>query len=182
MRRHALPLAAVALVAAAAACTPNAFEVTLTGQTTIQGDPLGVGSVLTRIPAIGSFASIDFASTDEFQSHGVPKDAVQSLKVTSLKLQVLSPDTQSFDFLDDITFYASAGMGETAVAGKTGIAQLNLPAPNPVLFLEVDSDAELLPYLTAPSISLTARGSGREPPQDTVIEATVKLRVAIKLL
>ena len=166
---------------AGSSCTPNAFEVTLDGQTTVNGDPASAGSVLTRIPAIGSFASINLAASDAFQQNQITADSVRSLQVTSLDIQIVNPDTQGFDFLDELHFIAAAGSQEKEVAGKTGISGLGLDAPNPTLALDVDPTAELRDFLGAPSVSIIARGSGRVPPQDTTLQATVKLKVVLKV-
>jgi hypothetical protein len=181
MRTPLAQLALAAGLAAAAGCTPNAFEVSLSGQTTIEGDPVSAGSMLTRIPAIGSFASIDFPASEEFQQNQATKDAVQSIKVSSLKVQIQAPNTQTFDFLDELHFIAAAGSQEKEIAGKTGISELDLGLPNPTLTLDVDQSAELRDFLIAPSVSITVRGSGRVPPQDTTLQATVKLRVVLKV-
>ena len=181
MRTPLAPLALAAGLAFAAGCSPNTFEVSLSGQTTIHGDAATAGADLTRIPAIGSFASIDFPASEEFKQNQATRDAVQSLKVSSVKVQIQGPTTQGFDFLDELHFIAAAGSQEKEVAGKTGIAQLELGAPNPTLTLDVDPTVELRDFLSAPSMSITARGSGRVPPQDTTLQATVKLRVVLKV-
>lgn len=182
------PLARLALAAGlasaftfAAGCTPNAFEVTLNGQTIIHGDAASSGTVLTRIPAIGSFASVDFPASEEFKQNQATKDAVQSIKVSSLKVQIQNPNNQGFDFLDELHFIAAAGSEEREVAGKTDISQLRLAPPNPTLTLDVDESAELRDFLVAPSVGIVARGSGRVPPQDTTLQATVKLKVVLKV-
>ncbi|HEY8209284.1 MAG TPA: hypothetical protein VIG99_17470 [Myxococcaceae bacterium] len=182
MRTPLAPILLAAGLAGAAGCTTlNAFEVTLDGETTIHGDQATAGSVLTRIPAIGSFASIDFASSEAFKQNQTTIESVRSLRVVQLEIQIVHPDGQGFDFLDELHFFAGAGSEEKEVAGKSGIAQLGLVPPNPKLWLEVDPSAELRPLLDAPSISLTARGSGRVPPQDTTLLATVTLRVELQL-
>jgi hypothetical protein len=175
-------LAPLLLAAGLAGCTsPNAFEVTLDGQTTINGDPSSAGSVLTRIPAIGSFASIDLGASEAFQQNQATAGAVQSLRVTSLDIEIVNPDTQGFDFLDELHFFAAAGSQEVEVAGKSGISQLGLGAPHPTLSLDVGPSPELRGFLSAPSISLTARGSGRVPPQNTTLRATARLLVGLKV-
>jgi len=181
MRTPLAPLALAAGLAFAAGCSPNTFEVSLSGQTTIHGDAATAGTVLTRIPAIGTFASIDFPASEEFKQNQATRDAVQSIKVSSLKVQVQLPNTQGFDFLDELHFVAAAGSQEKEVAGKIGIAALGLEAPSPTLALDVDQTAELRDFLVAPSVSITARGSGRVPPQDTTLQATVKLKVVLKV-
>ncbi len=67
------------------------------------------------------------------------------------------------------------------IASKSNIGSLGLVAPNPVLELDV-KNAELVPFVTAPSMSINVRATGRPPAQDTKLEASVKLRVELKLL
>jgi hypothetical protein len=181
MRTLFTPLLLAAGLAGATGCTPNAFELTLDGETTIHGDQATAGSVLTRIPAIGSFASIDLGASEAFKQNQATLDAVQSIKVISLDIQILNPDDQGFEFLDELHFFAGAGSQEMLVAGKSGIAQLGLESPNPELELEVNELAELRDFLGAPSISLTARGSGRVPPQDTTLRASATLEIVLNV-
>jgi hypothetical protein len=177
--RNLIPLAPAVL--ALSACGANVFPVEVKGETTIQGDPSPLSGVLTGFQPIGSFTNIDFNQSQEFKNQGVTKDQVKSVRPDYVRLKILSPDTQDFSFLDWIEFYAKAGDNEVLVAGKHDIGQLGLTAPNPVLPLDVVKDAELQPYVTAPSMSIVVRGSGKLPPQDTRIEADVGLKVEIRL-
>jgi hypothetical protein len=111
----------------------------------------------------------------------VSKKQVTSVKATEVKLKILSPSTQDFSFLDSLAFYARTGDNEVLVADKVDISDLNLPAPNPVLKMDVKG-AELQPYVTAPSMNIVVRGRGHSPPQDTRLEASVTLEVDFKLL
>ncbi|HZA51568.1 MAG TPA: hypothetical protein VE549_12565, partial [Myxococcaceae bacterium] len=63
---------------------------------------------------------------------------------------------------------------------KHNIGTLGLRAPHPVLNLDV-TGAELQPFVTAPSMSIVVRGNGRQPPQDTKIQAEIGLKVEIRL-
>lgn len=163
------------------ACQPNVFPVEVNGETTVPGDPSPLPAVLNVFPAIGSFSNIDFNQSQEFQNQGVTKDQVNSVRMSFARIRIVSPDTQDYSFLQQLQFFARAGDEEVLVAEKFGIDQLGLQPPNPVLELEVKPDAELQPFVTAPSMSIVVRGNGRLPPQNTRLEATVGVNVEIKV-
>lgn len=156
------------------------FPVEVKGESTIPGDTSPIPGLLSAFPGFGNFANLDFNQSQEFQNQGVTKDQVESVKPDHIRLQIVSPDSQDFSFLESLQFYAKAGDQEVLVAEKSGIDQLGLKAPNPVLEMDV-TDAELQPYVTAESMSIIVRGKGRLPPQDTKLEATVGLKVTIKV-
>jgi len=161
------------------ACQPTTFSTTVTGQTTVRGDPLG--ALFSAFPPVGSFANLDFSANQDFKNEGVSKKQVTSVKATEVKLKILSPNDQDFRFLESLAFYARTGDHEVLVADKVDIARLDLSAPNPTLKMDVKG-AELQPYVTAPSMTIVVRGRGRSPPQDTRLEASVTLLVEFKLL
>lgn len=174
-------LSALSAAVLLAACQPNVFPVEVKGETTVEGDPSPVPGVLNAFPNIGSFSNIDFNQAQEFQNQGVTKEQVKSVKPAFVRLKILSPDTQDFSFLESLQFYARANDEEVLIAEKLGIDKLGLKAPNPVLEMDVQQNAELQPYITAPSTSIIVRGRGRLPPQDTRLEATVGLNVEIRV-
>ena len=163
-----------------AGCGANVFVTEVKGETTIQGDATGLAALLSVFPAIGSFTNIDFNQNQDFKNQGVSKDQVNSVKVDSIALKIQSPNDQTFEFLENLQFYARTGDQEVLIAEKTGINTLNLAAPNPVLMMDVKG-AELQPFVTAPSMSITVRGKGTQPTRDTRLEATIKLRVEVKV-
>jgi hypothetical protein len=69
---------------------------------------------------------------------------------------------------------------EQKIAFKTGIAQLPLPPPSPTLALDL-VDVDLAAYVRASSMTIIVRGTGRQPPHDTRLEASVKLLVGVGL-
>jgi hypothetical protein len=168
-------------VVALAACQPNAFTVEVKGETTVAGDPSPVPAVLNAFPSIGSFTDVDFQQSQDFKNQGVSPNQIQSVKPDAISLKIVSPESQDFTFLETLQFYAQTGDQEVLVAQKTGIDKLGLKGPNPVLELDV-TNAELKPFITAPSTSIVVRGRGRQPPQDTRLEATVGLKVTVNLL
>lgn len=176
MRLLILPLVALVL-----ACQPNVFHTEVKGTSTIQGDPSPVSGLLNAFPAMANFSNIDFSQNQDFKNQGVSKDQVSSVKIDSIKLKITDPATQDFKFLESMAFSASTdGQPTVLVADKSGINQLTLPTPNPTLDMDV-KDVELQPYVTAPKMNIDVSGKGRLPPQDTTLEATVGLRVEIKV-
>jgi hypothetical protein len=172
-----LPVCALLSLAACAAAT---FTAEVKGETTVPAGPPGVSVLLDAFPAIGSFTSLDFNQNQDFQNQGLTKDQVGSARLKSLQLKLVSPSDQDFSFLDSLEFYARAGDEEVQVASKRNIASLDLPAPNPVLEMELE-DVELQPFITAPSMSFIVRGKGRMPPKEVRLQATVVLDVHMKL-
>lgn len=171
-------LSFLCLAALLSGCGPITFNTQLKGEAVIQGSPLG--SLLGAFPQLSGFANINFDENQDFKNNDARKANVKSLKVKGLSLRIVSPTTQDFSFLETLEFYARAGDQETKVAGKTGIDQLGLAAPNPTLKLDV-VDAELVQYLQAPTMTIVTRGTGRQPPQETRLEATLDLAVGVGL-
>lgn len=181
MRALRSSFAAAVLLLSAAACQPNVFHTEVKGETVVEGDPSPFSNVLGAFPGVGSFTNLDFNQNQEFKNQGVTKDQVSSVQVDKVTLKIVSPNDQDFSFLEELEFFAKAGDQEVKVAGKGNIDGLGLLAPNPILELDV-TGAELVDFVTAPSMSIIVRGNGRVPPQDVKLEATVGLRVEVKIL
>lgn len=171
-------LPAVGALLLLAACSAPSFSTEVQGETVVPGDPSPLSGVLNSIPAIGSFTSLDFNQDQEFKNQGVTKDEVSSVRVSRLRLRILSPAEQDFSFLDEVRFYAKAGDQEVLIAEAVGVAQRQ---SGQELELGV-RDVELQPYVTAPSMSILVRGRGRVPPQDVRLQAVVTLDVEVNVL
>lgn len=178
MPRVRLTVVAVFL-ALLSGCDPGTFYTEVKGETTIQGSALY--ALLGDFQPIGSFTNIDFNSNQDFQNEGITKDQVTSVRVESFTLRILSPSTGDFDFLDEIHFFAKVGSDEEELAGATNITARDLSAPNPVLQLDVRG-VELQPFVTADTMSIVTRGSGRMPSSDTRLEARVRLKIQFELV
>jgi hypothetical protein len=162
-----------------AACSAPTFTAEVKGEATVPGSTLG--GLLDVFPAIGSFASLDFNENQDFKNQGVTKDQVRSATLKHVRLQILAPAEQDFSFLDRLEFYARAGnQQEVLVAERQDIASLGLKAPNPVLEMSLKG-VELQPYITAPSMSLTVRGRGRQPSREVRLQASVAVEVQVGL-
>jgi len=167
------------LVLAASGCGPLTFDATVKGAGVVQGSPLG--SLLSVFPGFAGLTNIDFNNQQDFKNNDVTRDHVQSAKLKSLKLRVLSPASQDFSFLDNLSFVARAsGQPDAVVAEKTNIASTPGSPPNAELSFDL-KDVELAPYLQQPSMTLELQGKGHQPPQDTQLEAEVVVTVQAKL-
>jgi hypothetical protein len=164
-----------------AACAPASFTTQVRGETTVPAGPPGVTTLLNALPAVSSFAGLDFNENQDFKNQGLGKDEVTSARVQTLTIEVVSPNDQDFAFLDSLEFFARAGDREARIAHKENIARLNLRPPNPVLTLELD-ELELQPFISAPTMSIIVRGRGRMPERDVRLRAVVTLEVQAGLL
>lgn len=177
MRPHRLPASLASLAALLlCACGPVVIKTQLNSSTQIEGaDPI-LGQLLEAFPGFDQFAKIDFDSIQELKNQGITKDQVDSVKITGVTLTISSPDTEDFDFLDELTFSARAGSRIIPVAAKKDISKLGLAAPNPTLTLDVTGE-ELIDVVSAPSMSIEVNGRGRAPTKDVRIDAAIKVRI-----
>ncbi|EAU62198.1 hypothetical protein [Stigmatella aurantiaca] len=161
-----------------AACGPTSFKSELRGETTVPAGMPGAITQLNAFPAIGSFVGLDFNENQDFKNQDVTKDEVDSVRLQSLEMRLLSPSDVDFGFLDTLEFFAKAGDLEVRIARRRDISQLGLRAPNPVLRMDVD-DEELQPFIAAPAMSILVRGKGRLPEQEVRLQAVVLLGVEV---
>lgn len=117
-----------------------------------------------------AFDDLDFSQ--EIANQGVSEDQIDSVRITSFVIHTEAGSGATLDFLESVAFYAEAeGLERILVAssadfdGKTEVA------------LTLADDAELKPYLIAPSMTLSAEVSGKRPQQDTTLTADVALTV-----
>jgi hypothetical protein len=145
--------------------------------TTIPGNPLSVP--IQEIPFGGTWANFDINQSEQIQNQGVDKDDINSARLRSLRVNVVSGDSLE-SFLSSIAFYVqSDGLPEQRVAHREGIEQL--PPDTRSIDCEID-DVELKPYITAPSMQIVTRATGQFPRNDTTLEAAMVLRLNISIL
>lgn len=161
-------------------CQLNSFDSSLVGETTIPGTSSVAPQPLSAIPPFASFSRIDFAQNPDFQTNDVSPAEINSAKVASLDLKIVSPNDSDFGFLDDVEFYARSGDTSTLIAEKHGIAALGLRAPNPTLSLDV-TGADLTPYIHDGPFSIEVKTNGRTPEHDTHLRATVNFEFRVKV-
>lgn len=164
----------LALSACADGKSIDDFDITRSAESVVSG------SVLTQVLGSIGFASLsdlNFSNSAEMKNSGVKPSQIDSIKMTLLRLKVKKPATgQDLTFLSSVKFYAeSSGLPKVLVAEggpfAAGSGQVDLKL----------AGAELKPYATAASMSLTTEVSGHAPAQDTTIEATVTLRVNVNV-
>jgi hypothetical protein len=132
-----------------------------------------VDALLGELPLDG-FDSMDFEQ--RFANQGVSPDQVDSVRLKTFTLTVTSPDEATFDFLDGVSFYASApGQEEVRVASAAAI-----PAGARTIELTLD-DVELADYATASSMTMRAEVEGSKPDVDTQIHAAVVFDVDVAI-
>lgn len=134
------------------------------------------GTVLDEVLStldLAPLQSIDLSQ--ELENQGVTKDDVDSVRITRFTLRVEGPPGATFDFLESVAFYA-----ETEGQPRVLVAELpEVPAGATELVLEVVGDAELKPYVVAPSMTISGEVEGRRPDEDTTVAASVVLNVDV---
>lgn len=154
-------------------CRLDHIDVTAGGQAAISHATL-VDTLLGNLSFAG-FDKVDFA--EEFQNQGVSKGQVDSVRLQTFTLTVEAPAGGSFDFLTSVAFFAEAdGVDKVEIASMSEI-----PKGMKVLHLVVNADAELEPFVVAPSMRITSEVQGSRPSEDTTVSAEVVLDVDVHI-
>jgi hypothetical protein len=123
------------------------------------------------------FEGFDITESQEFQNEGYTKDEISSVRMRSFTLTIADPDGADFDFLQRISFSVSApGLPTVELARLDPV-----PRGAGVIELEVEDAFELVDYVVAPSMTLTATATGERPEQQTTVDADAVFRVDVKL-
>jgi hypothetical protein len=151
----------------------NNIDVSAGGKATIPKSTL-IDKLLGSV-AFGGFDSVDF--TTEFKNQGVTKGDVDAVHLKTMTLDVESPDTGSFDFIQSVHFFAQAdGLDKVEIASIDSI-----PKGKKHLDLIVNASADLKPYVVAPSMRILSEVQGARPDQDTTVAASVVLDVDVHI-
>ena len=123
--------------------------------------------------AFPGFDKVDFSET--FKNQGVTPEQVDSVHLKALTLIIEAPNSGNFNFLKTLHFFAKAeGLDKIEIGSMTMV-----PQGKRELNLTINAEAELKPYVTAPSMQILSEIEGSRPDQDTVIGAAVVLDVDI---
>ncbi|MES2620115.1 MAG: hypothetical protein V4615_04615 [Bacteroidota bacterium] len=107
-------------------------------------------------------------SEEEFAINDTRKDLIESIKLTQLKLDITSPNGQTFSFLKEVRVYISAaGLAEIEIARKLNIDD----TVGDELLLDI-VDAELKEYIKADKFVLKVSGT-----TDQILTSNVTARV-----
>lgn len=155
-----------------AGCGLASFDVPVSGSATIPGSPLGALEWVDQaLPLPEGLTSISISDSKEFENEGARPGDVESVKLTSMKLQVREGD--DLDFLEKVSFFAATeGKPEILIAEGTipkGARSVNLRT----------TDAELKGYALARKMTVTAKGTGRPPLHDTTLEVKANFFVEV---
>lgn len=153
---------------------PIFFDVKTEGTTTIQK-----GTLLEQLAGgfgFDSFASFDISQTQEFKNNNTQKSLVKEAKVKSIALTITGPDSQNFDFLEEISFFVEApGLSKKRIGTK------KVPKGVKTFTLDLD-DIDLTSYVKADSIKITTDAKGKRPENDTTVKAEIVLTIGAGIL
>jgi hypothetical protein len=135
-------------------------------------------TVVDQLLGAVAFAGLDKIDlTEQFQNQGVTKDEVSSVVLSSMTLSIQSPQGETFDFLESLSFTAGApGLPDVEIAHLDTV-----PKGATSLDLDIDPSVELAPYVVAPSMSITTQAMGSKPSQQTTLAAHVVFDVDANL-
>lgn len=139
------------------------FDLRYNNETTIEA---GVGTLL---PFDINTPDIPTQTEDEFKGHNTGKNLVQSIKLKELKISIVSPADQNFDFLKSIEVYISAsGQQEIKAAWKTDMSDAGVKE----IVLDC-STADLKPYVMSDTYKLRLKNT-----TDKVLNQDVNIKIA----
>lgn len=148
------------------------FDVPVSGAAIIP--PATLLDELVGLVPFDGFDEISFER--EFANQGVTPDQVDSVRVSTFTLVIESPSDADFDFLDGISFFASAkGLPEVRIASADSI-----PAGARSIELTID-DVELKAYATASSMVVRGEVEGKRPDVETRVRADVVFDVDVTI-
>lgn len=177
-RRHAAGrrlLAASAVFFAITCSGLDNIDIPIEAQTVVPEGTV-VDQLLGQLSFAG-FEGFDIAQSQEFQNQGYTRDEIDSVRIISFTLSVVSPSSGDFDFLDRIAFFA-----ESDGLPRVQIAMLDpVPAGQDFIELEVDSSVELADYASADSMTITTEATGTRPDMETTVAAEVILDVDVNV-
>lgn len=162
----------VALPLWLSACGLDQVEVPVEADVAILGQPFGSSAPLTSLGPLGALAAIDFGATDEFEAGGYSSEDIESVKLVSMKLQVIEPGPPdgSLDFLDSVHFLAN---------DELEVARLD-PVPDGQSAAELDvTEAELAELAAGKTMSITTTATGLPPRFDTRLRVKAVFRIDV---
>lgn len=159
---------AVALAALCTCGTLDRFEVGTSASAEIPKATL-LEELIAFVDFPG-FDEVDFSK--DIENQGVSEDQIDSVRLGSFVIHTGEGSGATLDFIESASFYAEAeGLPRILVASSESFAG------ETSVELDLEEDAELKPYVVAPSMTLSAEIKGKKPAQDTVVTAEVTLTI-----
>lgn len=163
---------------------PAESVITVPGQGVLGGNPLVANDVF---PSDALSEALAQSIEQSFNTEGYQKDAVNSLKLTKLKLIVLDPEEngrqlRGLGFLEKLTVSVGADGADTVVAAESEAAAFD-GSPGPVVYDMPTTGVELQPIFAAGnSLDMTADVEPSDPPQfETDVRFETELTIDINV-
>ena len=107
---------------------------------------------------------------------GVGGEDITDATITSLRVEVLSPETADLAFAESVEVFAEApGMGRVRIAHQD-----EFPAGEQIVEFETD-DVDLRDYVASRSVTIRAEISGDAPEELVEVEAVANLNVGVTM-
>ena len=136
----------------------------------------GIASLLVSALPFSGFANLDLTQNDTLKNQGVKKNQIDSVKLTKATLSVTSPSGQTLDFISSLKFIAeTSGVANAQVAHGDSFGNVTSADLTP-------DGAELKPYVTADSMTISTDASGTPPPDQTTLHAELSFDVQVNLV
>ena len=173
MRKSSLTLLAAGWMLTTGCGKLTTFPITEKADTTVQGG--GIAAMLLSSIPFSGFTNMDLTQNDTLKNQGVKKNQISSVKLTKATLTVTSPSGQTLDFISSLKFVAqTSGVADAEVAHGTDFSGASTDL--------TPDGAELKPYVTADSMTISTDASGQLPPNDTTIHAELSFDVQVDLV
>jgi hypothetical protein len=149
-------------------------DVTRSAAGTIPGSAVG-----GEARVLSGFGTIDLGGEEALRREGVDPDDIDSARLRAVRLEIEAGASLE-RWLDDVVIRArGSGLPEVTVAERHGIGAL--PPETRAVELDVSSQVDLAPYLTALSASLLIEATGTPPDTDTTVRITATVRVDVNV-
>jgi hypothetical protein len=152
------------------ACVSDLLTFDVEHEATTEVEGAGALGIVLDALSFAGFADMDVAVEQELQNQGVADGDVKTITLTTFTLS--TPDGDDLSFIDTFAVYVSAeGLDEVRIAHQDDF-------PEGVTTVEMVLDgAELAPYVTSESMTVTTVAEGEAPWDTTTIDAHVVLSV-----
>lgn len=139
------------------------FDLKYNTETSIQAGPG------TLVPFDINTPDVQTQSQEEFEGHKTGKNLIQSIQLKELKLSIISPEGQNFDFLKSIEVYISTSeQPEVKIAWKNDLPD----AAAREITLDC-SGADMKPYIMSDKYKLRLKNT-----TDKVLNKDVQLKIS----
>jgi len=139
------------------------FDIKYNSETTIEA------GVATLSPFSITTPEVETQSEGQFEGHNTAKNLIQAITLKELKISIVSPEEQNFDFLKDIEVYISTDeQEEVKIAWKNDIAE----AAAKEIILDL-SKSDLKPYIMSEKYKLRLKTT-----TDKILNKDVKIKIA----